>query len=359
MFRYFIPTFAVATMLISCSSHNTDTGYSTVDVPATTEWQPDSLGNRFEKLTFRQPDDKVGYAWSTVVRRQSDCPDSHRALIYIHGFNDYFFQSQMADSFAAHGFNFYAVDLRRYGRSLRPGQYPCDISSMAEYFPDIDSTLSVIRKDGNTRITMLGHSTGGLLAAYYMSLNHDSPVDSLMLNSPFLDWNLGSLEHWIWAVDLLADICPSAKIPQGHSDAYSHSLLKKYNGRWDFNTSWKREDSPDVTARWVRAVDKAQNYLHAHPLSVDVPVLLMYSSQSYHGSDYTPEASRSDAVLDVNDIKRYGMELSRNVTPLQVEGGLHDLVLSSSEVLAKLYPAMFRWLKAPVCDCAGNEAPVY
>lgn len=353
MLRHFLPLFAAATMLLSCSNHYSDNN-NVSETNGSSVWQPDSLGRGFEKMTFRQPDDRVGHAWSTVVRRKSDCPGSNRALIYIHGFNDYFFQSQMADSFAAHGFNFYAVDLRRYGRSLRLGQYPCDISSMSEYFPDIDSTLSVIGKDGNTRITMLGHSTGGLLAAYYMSLNHDSPVDSLMLNSPFLDWNLGSLEHWIWAVDLLADICPSAKIPQGHSDAYSHSLLKKHNGRWEFNTSWKREDSPDVTARWVRAVDKAQNYLHAHPLSVDVPVLLMYSSQSYNGSDYTPEASRSDAVLDVNDIKRYGMELSRNVTPLQVDGGLHDLVLSSSEVLAQLYPAMFRWLKAPVCDCAGN-----
>ncbi len=345
-------------MLTGCSGQPADNSSAT-DMPPVGVWQPDSLGPQFEKLTFRQPDDRVGRAWSTVVRRKSECPESHRALIYIHGFNDYFFQSQMADSFAAHGFNFYAVDLRRYGRSLRPGQYPCDISSMSEYFPDIDSTLSVMRKDGNTSITMLGHSTGGLLAAYYMSLNHDTPVDSLMLNSPFLDWNLGSLEHWIWAVDLLADICPSAKIPQGHSDAYSHSLLKKYNGRWDFNTSWKREDSPDVTARWVRAVDKAQTYLHSHPGSVDVPVLLMYSSQSYHGSDYTPEASKSDAVLDVNDIKRYGMELSRNVTPLQVSGGLHDLMLSSPEVLSQLYPAMFRWLKAPECDTETNAGPVY
>ena len=32
------------------------------------------------------------------------------------GFNDYFFQAEMGRQFADSGYNFYAVDLRRYGR---------------------------------------------------------------------------------------------------------------------------------------------------------------------------------------------------------------------------------------------------
>ena len=40
---------------------------------------------------------------------------------------------------------------------------------LEEYFPAIDSTLAVMKRSGVETITLMGHSTGGLTAAYYMA----------------------------------------------------------------------------------------------------------------------------------------------------------------------------------------------
>jgi len=39
------------------------------------------------------------------------------AVLYVHGFTDYFFQTGLADFFAARGLRFYALDLRKCGRA--------------------------------------------------------------------------------------------------------------------------------------------------------------------------------------------------------------------------------------------------
>ena len=42
----------------------------------------------------------------------------HRAVLHVHGFADYFFQTVAADCWVERGYDFYALDLRKYGRSL-------------------------------------------------------------------------------------------------------------------------------------------------------------------------------------------------------------------------------------------------
>ena len=56
-------------------------------------------------------------------------------MLYLHGWNDYFFQTHLADAFAALGFDFYALDLRRYGRSLRNGHLRGFITDLVRVRP--------------------------------------------------------------------------------------------------------------------------------------------------------------------------------------------------------------------------------
>lgn len=151
-------------------------------------WHPDILPG-YEARFVNQGIAFDGPCRSTIIRRMSKQP-SRRAYLYIHGFNDYFFQSEMGVRLADSGYNFYAVDLRRYGRSKLPWQYPFDIRNQKEYFNDIDSALAQIRRDGNTDITLSGHSTGGLTVLLFAAeRGKDIGVDRVVTNSPFLDWN--------------------------------------------------------------------------------------------------------------------------------------------------------------------------
>ena len=310
-------------------------------------WENDVLGDGFQMRYVTQPKDYSGEVRSTIIRRLCGCgkdSGTKRGVLYIHGFNDYFFQAQLGEMFNLHCYDFYAVDLRKYGRSILPGQKKFEVRNLKEYFADIDSALTDMENAGIDNIILMGHSTGGLIAAYYMQMNPDVPVKALILNSPFLDWNLGKMEKFVPLVSALGSVFPNFKIKQGNSTVYGESLDAEEYGEWIFNRNWKISPSPDVTAGWVRAITKAQNELKKHPYGIHVPVLLMYSAQSYYDEKWSAEAQKSDAVLDVTDIKTLGSKLSLNVTPVRVNGGLHDLILSSPNVRSAVYDYIFKWL---------------
>ena len=157
-----------------------------------TGWLPDILGTGFEMQYIPHPDDYSGHVRSTVIRRLSK-GTSRKSLLYVHGFSDYFLQAEMAGMFADNAYNFYAVDLRKYGRSLMAVQKMFQVRDIHEYFADIDSAVDIIRADGNDKVALLGHSTGGLTTSLYMSEAPSPLIKALILNSPFLDWNLPPL----------------------------------------------------------------------------------------------------------------------------------------------------------------------
>lgn len=309
-------------------------------------YQPDVLGNGFERHTFEMPDDYHGRVVSTLVRKLAN-DSSHSAVLYVHGYNDYFFQEEMAQRFNDWGLNFYAVDLRKYGRSLLPEQWEYEVRNMSEYFLDIDSALSVVRREGNTRVILMGHSTGGLTTSLYCNAHRDSiPVDALILNSPFFEWNYNALFRnvLIPAVAFIGKFFPDAGLPDARTiSAYAMSLLKSYHGEWDFDTNWKQSMARGERFGWIRAIDKGHDVIH-NMTDLPCPVLLMHSDKTVKASEWTPDYQRGDAVLDVEHIARYGTKIGHQVTEVTIVDGLHDLVLSRHDVRDEAYQAMYNWL---------------
>ncbi len=322
-------------------------------------WQPDTLGPGYEMARIDQPDDYAGKACCTVVRHLAPDPiPQHVAILYVHGFNDYFFQTDMADFFARHGIDFYAVDLRKYGRSILPGNKMFQVRDLREYFADIDSALSVMRQSGISDVILMGHSTGGLVTSYYLSEEPAPMVKGLILNSPFLDWNLSKTQERVLIpmVDCVAGLSPNLRIKQGDSTAYSESLLAGEHGRWSYNTDWKLKSSPDVDAGWIRAIDDAQAVVQRGN-TIKIPILLMHSDRSVYGNEWTEDFNHGDAVLSVDDISKYGRRLGPSVTEVTVKGGLHDLVLSESRVEQAVLSTMLAFINRLGYRTNKNEAP--
>ena len=189
---------------------------------------------------------------------------------------------------------------------------------MKEYFADIDSALSVMAREGYDKVVLMGHSTGGLTTSYYMTVHRAdrSQVKALVLNSPFLDWNLSKFQEKFLVPFVSVLPFKKMKISQGMSRAYAESLLSKYHGEWDYNTDWKLEVSPSVTIGWISAIHKAQRFLKKKA-DVEVPVLLMHSDKSVYGDTWTAEHNAGDGVLDVKDISKntdWKLEVSPSVT---------------------------------------------
>ena len=256
----------------------------------------------------------------------------------------------MADRFDSAGYNFYAVDLRKYGRSMLEFQYPFTVRSLDEYFTDIDSAVMVMKREGNTELILMGHSTGGLIATAYCEHNKKTlPFAAMILNSPFLDMNQSWFKENIMipVASFFGRWWPDKKIPQGLSQGYAESLLKQYHGEWTFNTNWKMINSPALTLGWIRAIHVAQKKIQKG-LKLQIPILVMHSDKSIYGDDWTPEFNRGDAVLDVKDIEKYGKRLGPNSVVVTIPNGLHDLVLSDYNTRNQAFSEMFTFLNKVV-----------
>lgn len=242
-------------------------------------WQTDILGDGFEMTYINHPADYSGDIKCTIIRKQATRP-THKAILYLHGFSDYFFQKEMAQMFIDNDYNFYAIDLRKYGRSLTTGQKMFQVRDLHEYFPDINSAVDVISHDGNKEIALLGHSTGGLTASLYMSEKPSPLIKVLMLNSPFLDWNLpyAIKKCVIPIISMLGRVFPSVKVYQKPDTGYAETLSCRHSGEWDYREDWKPDKLPDPDMGWINAIQTGQRQLRRQ--SVKVPVLLMHSASS-------------------------------------------------------------------------------
>src|SRR5262245_49875278 len=125
-------------------------------------WRPDALLPGFEALELGFAADYDGEVCATLVRLPGG-PARRGAVLYVHGFVDYFFQRHMAERFALEGYDFYGLDLRKHGRSLRAHQHPNFCKDLAEYYDDITRAIDTI----GAPLLLAGHSTGGLICALY------------------------------------------------------------------------------------------------------------------------------------------------------------------------------------------------
>ena len=95
----------------------------------------------------------------------------------------------------------------------------------------------------------------------------------------------------------------------------------------------------------MRAIAVAQDEVRRG--GIDQPVLILHSARSNDGADkiWHEEYRRADLVLDVEDMKREGKALGRQVTIGAIEGGVHDLVLSDADAQASVFAAVTAWLR--------------
>ncbi|RXJ49478.1 alpha/beta hydrolase [Gelidibacter gilvus] len=310
------------------------------------DYTPDILGEGFEQLTLTFNDDYEGKVIATLIRRQPLTP-STKAVLYIHGFSDYFFQDQMAKRFNKAGYTFYALDLRKYGRSYLDHQKMNNVRSLLEYDEEINAALEIIKTEKHTEVILMGHSTGGLIITYFAGRHLNSNLfHGIICNSPFYEFNLSAFERRIGIpiLSFLSKYVPDKLISGGLSRFYGYSLHREEYGEWDYNIAWKPHDLPKVTLSFISAIHKAHKITH-NKLRLDVPTLVLYSSQSINDKKWSENFMEGDAVLNVDHIHQFASQLQGDITSCEIENGMHDLVLSKEPVREQVYKTIFEWIK--------------
>jgi len=310
--------------------------------------EPDVLGEPYLAETIDLPDDDEGAVVATLVSRRAALP-TRRAVLHLHGFADYFFQTPAADFWVSRGYDFYALDLRKYGRSLRPHQTPNFVTDLRQYFEEIDEAMRRVReRDGHDQIVISAHSTGGLIASLWADAAKPD-LAGMVLNSPWLDLQGNVLIRTAGtaAIDQVGARRPYLTIPRDMTGLYGQSLHKEHRGEWDFNLEWKPIESWPVYAGWLRAVRRGHRLVH-RGVDVGAPVLVMTSGGSASPKVYDETVDGHDIVLNVDQIRRWAHKLGDHVTLTRIPGALHDITLSAEPVRTVVFDEMSRWLDAYV-----------
>lgn len=289
----------------------------------------DILGEGYEVRPIPLGTDEHGEVTATLVSHRAAAP-SGRAVLYVHGFTDYFFQTHVAEHFAAAGYDFHALDLRGYGRSLRAGELPNYTADLAVYDAELDAAVELVGAD---HLVVVGHSTGGLVASLWAD-RRPGVAAALVLNSPWLDLQ----GHWLRrsaptgrVLDALGARDPLRVVNRSMIDAYGRSISKEHSGEWQYDLAWKPLAGFPVRAGWLRAVRRGQAAVH-RGLDIAAPVLVLRSGRSLLGQQWSEESAGADTVLDVTQIARWSPWLGADVTVRRLDGALHDVYLSAEPV---------------------------
>jgi len=308
--------------------------------------QTDVLGEPYLAETLDLTEDDEGTVVATLVSRRGAEP-TRRAVLHLHGFADYFFQTPAADYWVSRGYDFYALDLRKYGRSIRPHQTPNFVTDLHDYFEEIDEAVRRITvRDEHDHLIVTAHSTGGLVAPLWAH-DRQPALAGMVLNSPWLDLHGSFLLRTAGttAIDQVGARRPYLAIPRNVSGLYGQSLHRDHRGEWDFNLDWKPLESRPVYAGWLRAVRRGHRRVH-RGVDVPAPVLVMTSGGSVYPTAWDETVDCHDIVLDVDQIRKWAHKLGDHVTLTRIPGALHDVTLSAEPIRRRVFDEVSRWLDA-------------
>ncbi len=318
------------------------------------QWSEDILGKPYERWTIDLGDDPDGEGRidATLVRRVFE-GEPRGAVIYVHGFSDYFFQTELAEFHAARGFAFYSLDLRKCGRSLGDGHTPHYVSDLALYDAELDEALRIVRSEvPDVPIVLSAHSTGGLILPLWLDRMNLEPggtrgrgIAGLVLNSPWFDLQGAPWMRSIGteAIRAFSRLRPRDRMKLPFTDSYGTSLHTSRGGLWDYDPVWKPLAGFPVTYGWLTAVRNGHAVLH-RGLDVGVPSLVLRSHRSWFSRRHHEKTDTSDAVLDVKQIARWAGCLGDAVTSIPVHGARHDVYLSNDGPRAEAYALTGEWL---------------
>ncbi|PNW10316.1 alpha/beta hydrolase [Microbacterium testaceum] len=314
------------------------------------EWHPDILGDGFEQQTLPLGSDTEGEVVATLVRsrphpgarlfgelRETD-------VLYVHGWSDYFFQADLARFFTDRGARFCALDLRKYGRSLRPGQTPGYVAALDVYDADIEAALDAMgTKSAGRRLLLLGHSTGGLTLTLWAA-RHPGVADALVLNSPWLELQLGPLGRQALApiVNARARFDPLGTHPVVDLGFYTRAQ-RELGTLPDGTEGWRPAQGFPTHPGWLAAIIAGHARV-ASGVDVGCPTLVLLSARSTVTLGWSDAMRETDSVLVVDDIARAATRIARTVTISRIEGAVHDVFLSAPAARAAAFDALGSWV---------------
>ena len=202
-----------------------------------------------------------------------------KGIVLMHGLGEHCGRyARVARFFNDCGYSVRSYDHRGHGRS---GGARGDVPDADTLAQDAKIAIDDFAQNLSAPPLLLGHSLGGLFAAYYAT-RALSPLGGLILSSPALRIRLSGTQKLL--LQILGAIAPGFGIPNGLKSRYlSHrqEVIDAYDSDPLVH--------PKISARLLRAMLEAIEFAQAHASALSVNTLLLVA-----GDDHLVDASGSD-----------------------------------------------------------------
>ncbi|WP_293768333.1 alpha/beta hydrolase [uncultured Corynebacterium sp.] len=308
----------------------------------------DTLGPGFtvSYLDLGTDPDGEGSIRASLVSYNSDAPGfaERPALLWVHGMTDYFFSDHVARHYDELGYAFYALDLRKCGRSRTEGQTWHYVSDLTYYYEDLNAALDAIP---NESVIPIAHSTAGLICSLWLSDTRPAKVTGLILNGPWLDMMSvpkPTFRALAPVIDSIGKRFPMLAIPGGNLTAFGDSMHVSKYGEWNYDLTLKPLGGHTKYIGWLRAVLAGFKRLHSGYIDVHVPYLTLCSTRSILGKPYSEEINYVDAVVDVQQTIRWAPTLGTDCTLRPISGARHEAFASRQPIRDEVFAITDKWL---------------
>lgn len=240
--------------------------------------------------------------------------------VYVHGWNDYFYQTHLARMMSHFGAAFYGLDLHRYGRNMPewsgPLPYNCYEEDYSVYDSEIDWAIAVARQEHpGLPLVVMAHSNGGAVVSGWAARHHDG-YDGLIFISPWVVQDVEGIPAGETVRDLMAHHLHGWKVPLvgAGSSVYQDSLagyktigsplprrlvpfLNDPSVRgWIANPQWRILTGAPMLLGWLSEILTTQAWLKDSATFSNQPVLCLTGA---HDPDpfYQPEIQRINQLM--------------------------------------------------------------
>jgi alpha-beta hydrolase superfamily lysophospholipase len=273
-----------------------------------------------------------------LVRTLCKKAKSKVAVLSLHSFSDYFWNAQLGQSFSEDRYNFYALDMRKCGRSLNPNHHPGYVDNFETHFEEIHAAIRVIRADdGNVRLLLMGVGSGALIATLFTA-EHTESVDGLLLNSPAFS----EMHNYVVPKPWFGGSDPFLK-GEGVMTVYHSCLHKSMKGEWDFDLDAKPIRGLPLYQGWLNAFEEALARVQSGEVILKVPTLVLCAAAGATSPPqaYNPGYQRADVFLNIAEVVRLVPKLGSQVKMQLIREAIHDVFLSGMQARDEAYDKVF------------------
>ena len=197
------------------------------------------------------------------------------------------------------------------------------------YIKFIDEKIKEINLEKYSEKILYGHSTGGLISILYLKYGqYCNLFDGLILNDPFIDWNLNFLQELILENSKFYPLCWKFKNFLWRYNKFTKYYKKSctyeiasYLNSFDYITGKKKECYDDGYIAFPKGASQAQKLILSKKNFLEkFPILLLIAN----GSEFKKKKFVLGQSLNKNETI-YLLNLSSNLSYWYIDGTYHDV----------------------------------